>query len=135
MPCAFCDSALPSGARYCPNCGTPSDGPDYGKPVSLLDHDVTFAIDTGRAATTSPAAILSLVFGITGWTVLPVLGAILAIAIGHQARREIRDSYGRVEGDGLAVAGLILGYAQVFLALIVVLVALAALAIFLGVRH
>ncbi|EQD72016.1 hypothetical protein B1B_04133 [mine drainage metagenome] len=38
---------------------------------------------------TSGAAIASMVFGILAWVALPLLGAILAVVLGHIARAEI----------------------------------------------
>lgn len=73
---------------------------------------------------TSSLAVVSLVFGILGWTLIPVIGAIVAVITGHMARAEIRRSAGLLEGDGLAVAGLVLGWLSIALGL-------AALAIFL----
>ncbi len=64
---------------------------------------------------TSTAAIVSLVMGIVAWFVIPLIGAVGAVIAGHMARREIRNSGGQVGGNGLAVAGLILGYAQLVL--------------------
>ena len=63
------------------------------------------------APTTAPTAIFSLIFGILSWCVLPFVGAIGAIICGHIARGEIRRAPpGTLEGDGLAIGGLILGY-------------------------
>jgi Domain of unknown function (DUF4190) len=74
-------------------------------------------------ARTSATAIVSLVFGVICWSVFPFLGAILAVVFGHVARGEVRRSPpGSIEGEGMAVAGLILGYAQ--LALIAIAVTL-----------
>jgi hypothetical protein len=75
---------------------------------------------------TSPLAIVSLVAGIAAWSLLPVIGAIVAIVCGHLARGEIRRSQGQLEGDGLAIAGLVLGYVQIAFGLIVLLFAIAA---------
>ncbi|MEL1264812.1 DUF4190 domain-containing protein [Pseudoxanthomonas putridarboris] len=61
----------------------------------------------------STLAIISLVAGILGWTLLPFLGSIGAIITGHLARAEIRREPQRLQGDGLAVAGLILGWLSV----------------------
>ncbi len=55
-------------------------------------------------------AIVSLVAGVAGWSIVPFFGALLAIVTGHMAQREIRESQGIVEGRGLATAGLVLGY-------------------------
>ena len=64
---------------------------------------------------TSTLAIVSLVSGIVSWFLLPILGAIIAVITGHMAKREIRDSQGRLTGDGMATAGLVLGYLQLVL--------------------
>ena len=64
---------------------------------------------------TSSLAIASLVSGILGWTLLPVLGTLVAIVTGHMARAEIRRSGGALEGDGLAIGGLILGWLSALL--------------------
>ena len=78
---------------------------------------------------TSSLAVVSLVFGILAWCVLPFVGAIVAIVCGHLARSEIRRSPpdARTEGDGMAVAGLVLGYVQLLLGVLVVFVVVAAL--------
>lgn len=66
---------------------------------------------------TAPLAIVSLVFGILGWVVLPLIGAAIAVVTGHIARGQIRDARGELQGDGLAMAGLVLGYASLALLL------------------
>ncbi len=70
----------------------------------------------------SSLAVLSLVFGLLGWTLLPFAGSIVAIVTGHMARAEIRRSPETLDGDGLAVAGLVMGYAIVGLTLLAFLV-------------
>ena len=71
---------------------------------------------------TSTLAILALVAGILGWTLLPFLGSLGGIIFGHMARGEIRRSNGQLDGDGLAVTGLVLGWINVMLAVLLVLV-------------
>lgn len=61
---------------------------------------------------TSGTAIFSLVCGLLGWTLLPFLGSLAAIVSGHLARAQIRREPERLEGDGLAMAGLILGWSS-----------------------
>lgn len=80
------------------------------------------------AKPSSSTAIVSLVFGLLSWLFLPWLGAIVAIVSGHMARSEIRRSNGQLEGDGMAVAGLVLGYLQIALTLL----AIVAVIVFLG---
>jgi hypothetical protein len=61
----------------------------------------------------SNMAVISLIFGILGWTALFGIGSIVAIVTGHMAKNEIRGSMGRLGGDGMATAGLVLGYANI----------------------
>jgi len=65
---------------------------------------------TANPGETNALAIVSLIFGVLGWTVLPLIGNIVAIVAGHIARSQVRLSGGAEQGDGLALAGLILGY-------------------------
>ncbi|MBL8261946.1 MAG: DUF4190 domain-containing protein [Xanthomonadaceae bacterium] len=70
---------------------------------------------------TSTLAIISLVAGILGWTLLPFLGSIGAIITGHMARGEIRRSNGALEGDGMALIGLVLGWLSVIISILGIL--------------
>jgi ABC-type antimicrobial peptide transport system permease subunit len=71
---------------------------------------------------TSSLAIVSLVAGLLGWTLAPWLGSIIAVITGHLARAEIRRDPTGVEGDGLAIAGLVLGWSMILLSLLTILV-------------
>ena len=84
---------------------------------------------------TSSLAVVSLVFGILAWVppVLPFVGALVAVICGHAARSEIRRAPpGAIDGDGMALAGLILGWIQLaFIVIaigIVILIAVGAIA-------
>jgi len=83
----------------------------------------------------STMALVSLIAGIAGWTVLPFLGSIVAIITGHMAKSEINRSGGTVTGGGMATIGLILGYLSVVLGvcLICVLVILPLLGVGLSI--
>lgn len=70
----------------------------------------------------SSLAVISLITGILGWTLLPFLGSVAAIITGHMARAEIRRDPEHLLGDGMAVAGLALGWASVVLWLVGILV-------------
>jgi Domain of unknown function (DUF4190) len=88
---------------------------------------------------TSGLAIASLVFGILTWTALPFIGALLAIIFGHNARNEIRRAPpGTIEGDGMALAGLILGWAHMLIligALLFVFIFMGGLAFLAHLAH
>ena len=76
---------------------------------------------------TSMPAILSLIFGLACWFMLPFVGAIVAVVCGHLARSEIRQAApATIDGEGMAVAGLVLGYAQLTLCVLIVLALTAA---------
>jgi hypothetical protein len=87
-------------------------------------------IQLAAPARTSPLAIVALVAGIAGWTFFPVIGGVVAVITGHLARDEIRKSQGRLGGDSMATAGLILGYACLAVALLVVVLAILFFGIF-----
>jgi hypothetical protein len=79
---------------------------------------------------TSTLALVSLISGIISWFLIPVIGPIVAIITGHMAKREIRESAGRLTGDGLATAGLVLGYLQIALLACAICGAIVAIAFF-----
>ena len=64
-----------------------------------------------------PLAAASLIFGISQF-LLPMIGGILAIAAGHLALRQSHRT-GQT-GQGMAVAGLILGYIGVVVPIVLV---------------
>ncbi len=76
------------------------------------------------AAPTSGLAIASFVLGIGGLTVLPLLGSIIAVLLGYLARSDIRRRPGEVTGDGLAVAGLVMGWIAIGAAILIYVLAL-----------
>jgi hypothetical protein len=85
---------------------------------------------------TSGLAVASLVLGLLGWNLLPVLGSLLAVVFGHSAMKEIRRSNGVVSGSGMATAGLVMGYFVLVLAVaaLVVILIVAIVAAFRDIR-
>lgn len=76
---------------------------------------------------TSALAVISLVAGIAGWTLLPFLGSLVAIVTGHLARKEIRQDPA-LDGDAMAVIGLVLGW----VAVVGTILAILAFVLFFG---
>jgi len=60
-------------------------------------------------------ALASLIMGILGWVVLPIIGSLLAVILGHAALGEIDRREGQIGGRGMAQVGLILGYVALVL--------------------
>jgi hypothetical protein len=83
----------------------------------------------------STTALISLISGIAGVTVVPVIGSIVAIITGHMAKSEIKRGAGMITGNGMATAGLILGYGAIALGICItcVLVILPLLGIGLSI--
>lgn len=77
---------------------------------------------------TAGVAVASLVCGILGMICFGPLGAIPAVICGHIARSRIRESVGALQGEGMALAGLILGYVSIGL-MVVMIPMYAAIAI------
>lgn len=76
----------------------------------------------------SSLAIASLVCGLASWCIVPFFGALAAVITGHMGKKEIRESQGALTGDGMALAGLILGYTQLGLFLLVAVCFIAFMA-------
>jgi len=70
---------------------------------------------------TNTLAIVSLALGIASYVVVPIIGAIAAVVTGHMARGQIKQT--GEGGSGLALAGLILGYVHLALAVIGIVIA------------
>ena len=78
--------------------------------------------------TTSTLAIVSLISGIVTWFLLPFIAAVVAVITGHMAKNEIKKSNGMLGGNGMATAGLVLGYVQLGFGLCLCIVVGAMLA-------
>jgi type IV pilus assembly protein PilA len=139
--CPFCAQQIPDDATRCPACQAdlvsgapaapqpPSAAPPPSAPVPLsaAGWPVPPAARTpAPEAKTSGMAIASVVLGSIG-AFIPVLPSIAAIILGHKSRTEIRNSFGKVKGDGLALAGLILGYSLLSIVLLVFIIAALAI--------
>jgi len=99
----------------------PAPGPaPYGTrgPVATFPtHYQPVQYSIGQA--TNGLAIASLILSLVG---LFFIGSILGIIFGFVARSQIRQSNGSQKGDGLALAGIIIGFATLALTLIVIIV-------------
>jgi hypothetical protein len=117
MFCQSCGSKYAPGAALCPSCGAPTlQPPRETKPRDLVVSQEGVPV----ARQTEPFAIASLATGIASFLVLPVLGGLMAVILGHLARGSIRRSSGTREGSGVALAGLLLGYLNLGLFLLLI---------------
>ena len=77
--------------------------------------------------TTSILAILSTISGAASFFVIPLIGAIAALITGYMAKTEIKKSNGMVEGEGFATAGIVMGWINIGLSLMVCCVIVLAI--------
>jgi hypothetical protein len=92
-------------------------------------------------AQTNTSAITSLITGILAWLTLPIsllmpfvfcfsgVIGLVAVVTGHVGVRQVAQSAGRMTGRGLAVAGLALGYAMLFVSVVLPLCVALVLAV------
>ncbi len=66
----------------------------------------------------STLAIVSLISAILGFTFAPLIGTVVALVTGYMARNETRSVPPRASGDGMATAGIIMGWIQVGLVVV-----------------
>jgi hypothetical protein len=67
---------------------------------------------------TNTMALISLIAGILGLTLFPFLGSIVAVITGNIGRKEIAASAGAETGDGMALAGVVMGWIGVGLGVV-----------------
>lgn len=104
----------PSGAQW----GQPQQagGPQWGQPLP-------------QNPDTNGKAITAFVLGLGGIFICPVILSVAAIVLGGQARGEIAGSQGQQKGQGLAKAGVILGWISLALTLLFI-IAIVAFGVF-----
>jgi hypothetical protein len=108
--CPFCAETIDDQAQFCQFCGSNfavSAVPSAAPPVN---------------PGTSGKAIASLICGLL-FFLLP--SAIVAVIMGHLSLSDIRRSAGRLGGRGMAIAGLVLGYAGLSFIPILIIAAIA----------
>jgi type IV pilus assembly protein PilA len=147
--CNTCGVANDDKANFCVNCGgrlvaatvvvnpaqvmgsaappQPAQIPPAQMPPATLPQSPAAWSATSDQPQTSGKAIASLILGIANglfmFLFFPL--AILAIVFGHISRAEIRKSAGHLKGSGMALAGLILGYASLSVFPIMIIAAIA----------
>jgi hypothetical protein len=70
---------------------------------------------------TEDKAVISMVLGILSLVGLSILAGIPAIILGKMSRDNIRASSGRLTGEGMATAGIVMGWVSVGIAVVFLL--------------
>jgi len=113
----------------CPQCGNPvGDAERFcavcGKQLLAVPVVPGLSGSPGALQATSGKAIASLVLGLF-FAFFPA--SILAIIFGHLSLSDIKKSGGRLTGQGLAIAGLVLGYMGIVMIPVILIVAAIAI--------
>jgi hypothetical protein len=142
MFCSNCGENIDPQAQVCPRCGSatatqpnpPSPGatpprlPSLSPPSEISSSVVASSVPAPPVQSqTDGKAVFSLVLGILSITCFWILAGVPAIILGHISHSAIGKSMGRLKGDGMAIAGLIMGYASTVLGIPVFLVFMAIL--------
>lgn len=106
----------------CPHCGATVVVPEPGDVVvggsasaaSVAQKPEVSSLAVGSLVASGSAVLMLMVMGCFA-PPLMVAGGVVGIIMGRKARREIAKSQGRLGGDGLAQAGLIVGIVAVVL--------------------
>ncbi len=80
----------------------------------------------------STLAIISLIAGILGFTLFPLIASIVAVWTGYEARKETRSVPPRASGDGMATAGIVMGWIQIALTVISVCLVIVYFVVIIG---
>lgn len=103
--------------------GQPSGASGYAAPgYDASGYGSGYAGSPSRPSNTM--ALVSLISGIVGLTLLPFIGSVVAVITGFMARKQIAQT--GEEGSGLATAGLIMGWIGVVLGILIVILVVVA---------
>lgn len=117
MYCTYCGNELPQGTQTCSNCGHPVGAPS---PANAAAQAQTYR-------QTESLAVASLVLALAGFVVCPVVCSVIAVVLGYRARRRL-NADPALDGEGLAKAGIILGWIGIGVGAIVIIGFIVALA-------
>lgn len=112
------ESETPEAMNLSDEPGTPAEEEVPPVPARRTTPPPRPVLPAPATPRTSGLAIASLLLGIGGLTILPLLGSIVAIILGYMARAEIRQRPAELEGNGIALAGIIMGWIAVGLAVL-----------------
>ena len=118
MYCSRCGQENPAGGSVCGSCGQPLMQPGTAPVIS--PGTGTGAGTPSETARNDGKAIASLLLGLLSLACLGFLTGIPAIILGHISRSDIKKSMGRLKGEGMALAGLTMGYVGVALFILII---------------
>jgi len=150
MFCFKCGASMPEDATVCPQCAapvqavpTPAPPPQQPSTPNPASTSAWLNVPPAPAQYSQPyppqaqpyqqyqppktdgGAIASMVLGIASFVLcLTIFTGIPAVILGHISKSKIKKSGGRLQGDGLALTGLILGYISILFIPIIAAIAI-----------
>ncbi len=141
MLCPRCGETNAFGVKFCVQCGAPLSGepqPSGGAPSATPPAASGSVLGLSQPKVLQPLpgpppmgpsessgkAVASLICGFFAW-IFPA--AVAAIILGHVSLSEIGRSAGRLRGRGMAIAGLVMGYAGLFFVPFILIIAAIAI--------
>lgn len=122
--CPKCGLSMSDDSRFCSACGAETVSAATAVTQTVTPSVPVIATDVR----TSDKALASMILGLCVF-VAGFLAGLPAVILGHMAKTEIRNSNGKLRGDGMALTGLILGYLSLALLPIIMILIIAAIAI------
>lgn len=132
--CANCGASVHESDRFCGSCGlpvgdassstagapTPPPAPPAAQPYGYVPPTPVYAPPIYAQPTkTNGFAIASMVLGIV-WVYW--VGSLLALIFGLVATNQIKQSQGRQTGEGMAIAGIVLGIIGLAILLLLIII-------------
>lgn len=141
MFCSKCGAIMVETNLACPRCGAPVSSPQpqpASAPAAAAPAPATSTASTpwqgvpparpyAGQPQTDGKAVGSLILGILAIFPFGFLAGIPAVILGHLSRKSVRESLGRLQGEGMALAGLIMGYVSVVAIPMILIIAAIAI--------
>lgn len=150
MECSVCGTYNNADAAFCYKCGSALKPEAVTGPTVRLSGAQPEHEYTGQGGQPAPpqypqpyggysvpqqssSALLALILGILSFMGLSLLAAIPAVIVGMKARDEIVMSRGQLTGEGMAQAGIVLGWINIALSVLGFCAFCGPFGIFLGI--
>lgn len=123
MFCYKCGNSMPDTDTVCPQCGAAAADAPQPAPQPTPPPATPYGVGPMQPPAFRPPtdgqATASLIFGILGLTCFWGIFGVPAVILGHIAKSNIRKSMGQLGGEGMAMAGLIMGYISIAFGLLI----------------